>query len=863
MKIRPPRLASWLLAISLRRADRRSRSDDFEEIYRAILEEKGPGQARRWYWGEVLGSLPGYLAFQGYWRFVMLRNYLKVAARQMKRHKVYAAINITGLAVGMACTLLLVLWVREELSYDTFHESRKDIYRLVVRGKDFGAVRSPAPFAPAIEAEIPEVREAVRWVPNPRFVLKYGERAFYEDHGISADPSFLKVFTFPLLLGNPETALAAPDSIILTASLARKYYGNENPLGKSLLLEGRRPLSVTGVMADVPRNSHFRFDYILSFAFVEDIGWWGMEWGDFNFMIYLRTRPPLDEASLVRKLNALAEKHGCEPVVLKQLTFSVQRLEKAYLNPVGVYDLPLGNKKYVHLFSAIALLLALIASINFINLTTARAEKRAKEVGLRKVIGADRRQIIGQFFGESMLLTLISLGLAVVLAEIARPSFEALTGKSIGLRLIDPGFLLILAGVAGFVGLLAGALPSFYLASFQPGLALKGRPRTSARRGSLRRILVVAQFAVSIFLILATGVVFRQLRFIRQTSWTPNGDRMVVLPFNENIGSKYDLVRSELLKHPAVTDVAAKDCLPTTSINSTNSVMWPGKTVDQGQIYFDTTRVDMHYFAAMGMDIVAGRGFSDDYPGDVGTAYVVNEEAVRRAGIINPVGSEFALYGRKGTIVGVVKNTIFQSLRQDLRPQVFHLFSNLPRQTFAGAVLVRIKGAADAPLSEIIAHLEKVWRSVNTYAPFEFRFLDQAVEAHYSNERRQGRLFGSFAFLAIFISCLGLFGLASFVAEKKTKEIGIRKTLGASISDIMFLLTREFSTSVLAANLIAWPVAWFVMRRWLENFALRTSISFWLFLAAGAAALAISWLTIGLHTFKSARADPVKALRYE
>jgi len=484
---------------------------------------------------------------------------------------------------------------------------------------------------------------------------------------------------------------------------------------------------------------------------------------------------------------------------------------------------------------------------------------------LRKVVGADRKQIINQFFGESTMVTLSALALAVVLAKIAMPAFNALTGKQLAFRLFDPGVLLSLGGIACFVGLLAGAFPSLYLSSFQPAQIVKGRSSGWIKKGSLRRILVIAQFSISIALILATVVVFNQMNFIRQKSWNSGRDTLLYIPFKENIGLKYDLVRSKLLENPSISAVGAKDAVPTFVNNNTTGVGWTGKTADQDDIHMETIRVDYDYMKTMGMEIVDGRGFSTDFSGDVGKAYVLSEEAVRKAGIKNPVGKMFRLYGSIGTIVGVVKNSFFQNFRQELRPQVYYLFKDLPAESSdLGVILIRVKSAAAGrPLSDVIAHIEKVWTSVNTSAPFEFHFFDQTIEAQYAGDRRQGKLFGAFAFLAVFISCLGLFGLASFLAEQRTKEIGIRKTLGASIPDIILLLSKDFTRAVLVANLIAWPVAWIVMNRWLQNFTFRTSLHLWIFFAAGSAALILAWLTVGLQTFRSARTNPVEALHYE
>jgi len=872
---RPPRISEWMLMRFYPDRGAYSTLGDLAEEFQARVDEKGPFLARLWYRAQLIQALFYLLREILYWRVTMFRNYFKVALRLIRKHKVYSFINVTGLAISMACALLIVLWVRNELSYDKFNKNLEDIYRVTCIGPLYSGFSSPAPFAPAVAEEIPEVVEVARVGRNPQFVFRHGENAFYEADGITTDPALFRMFSFPLVKGDPETALSGPLGIVISETMARKYFGNGDPIGETLNVEGRVSLVVGGVMADLPRNSHLRFDYAVSIKFAEVEGIWGMKWGDFNFMTYIMTTEHPDETALAAKLNTLAISHNCPQVVHKQLVFSVQRLEDIYLNPLGPYDIPLGNKNYVRLFLLIAFFISLIASINFINLATARAEKRAKEVGMRKVVGADRRQLIGQFFGESSLMILLALVLAVFLARATLPYFNALTAKDLTFRVFDSGILLSLAAIGCFVGFLAGTFPSLYLSSFEPAQVLKGNvPFMSLlkggrsgwiRRGALRRVLVVGQFAVSIALIVATCVVAQQMTFIRQKSWSHARDQMLYIPFKENVGPRYDLVRSELLKNPAIVAVAAKDSLPTKLNNNTSGIGWEGKDADQRDVYMETIRVDTHYFETMGMPITAGRGFSEDFPGDVGAAFVLNEAAVRRTGLIDPVGKWFSLYGRRGVIVGVVKDTYFQSFRQEVRAQAYYLYENMTTGVSGTDVaFIQIKGdSGGSVFKETVAHIEKVWKSVNTITPFEFHFLDEALDAQYQNERSQGRLFGVFAFLAVFISCLGLFGLASFTAEQKTKEIGIRKTLGASIPNIVFLLTADFSKAVLAANLISWPLAWMAMSSWLRGFAYRTSMSPWIYLGAGLAALGISWLTVAMQTLRSARKNPVDALRFE
>ncbi len=801
----------------------------------------------------------------------LLLNYLKVALRAYRRNAGYTLINILGLAIGMACSLLIVLWVQDELGYDRFHQNGKDIYRVIAVGKNGNDFSSPAPFAPAVAAEIPEVVATVRIHKIPRIVFQHEKQVFYEENGITADPSLFRIFSFPLLQGDIDSAFAAPDAIILSASMARKYFRDEDPMGKTLLVEGQIPLKVAGIMADIPRRSHFRFDYVIPFKFVEAHDFWGLGWGDFNFMTYIQTRPQRNEAELIRKLNQVALTHKCPTHVYKVASFSIQKLQDIYLNSIGPYDIPLGSKTQVYLFSLIALFIALIAAINFINLSTARAEKRTHEIGMRKAIGADRRQIIAQFFGESLVITILSLPIALLLASIAMPYFNELTGKEFSMMVFSPHLLVSVAGITCFIGLLAGAFPALYLSAIQPVHAIresmpfplfaKSRFAAWVKRGTLRRILVTSQFIISITLILATLVVGSQLRLIREKSWRLDKDLIVTVPIKENIASKYDLLRSELLKDPAITHVAAKDCLPTAMKNITSGVNWDGKTEDQETIMMGESRIDANYFSTMGMEMVVGRDFSSNFPGDKNEAYILNEQAVSIAGLVDPVGKTFSLYGMRGTIVGIVKNTVFQTLRQELQPQVFHLFNDFNEESPNGTVLIRLKsGQTGMPLSPVIDHIRRVWNGININTPFEYQFLDQQIEAQYGNEQRLEKLFATFAMLAVFISCMGLIGLVSFVAEQRTKEIGIRKVLGASVPGIMVLLTGGFVKQVVLANVLAWPIAYYLLGKWLQGFITRISMGPGLFLFSGTLVLLVALLTGGFQAVKAARMNPTKSL---
>lgn len=872
--MRQPKLSLRLISLFSRAIYSESVKGDCREMYEYIYHERGKIKAWWWLWKQVLTSMPLFFINSIEWGFIMFKNYIKITLRNMWKHKGFSFINISGLAIGLACCILILLWVQDETSYDEFHENKTGIYRILSVGDDSTWDGLPAPLAPAIEKEIPGIIKAVRLLKSPKFVFKYEEQSFYEENGIIADPSFFDVFTFPFLKGNPQQALSTPFSVVISERMARKYFGDLDPVNKSLNIEGRASLKVTGIIKNVPANSHLRFEYVLPFDFAKIAGLRGMAWGDFNFKTYVHLEAHSSSEDIAKKINDSARQHGCPQVVQKQVSLSLQPLPGMYLHPLSKSDTNFGNIKFVRIFSLIALCILIIASINFVNLTTARSENRAKEIGIRKVLGGRRSQLIRQFFGESLVLTFIALVFASILVRLLLPAFNNLTGKNLVFQYSDPGIMLGLFLVTLLAGILAGFYPAVFLSSFKPVDVIKGntgavsffRGRAAGLRGSgsFRKVLVVMQFSVSIILIICSLIVYEQLNFIKNKSWKLEDDLIVHVPVRENIGNKYETVKAELLKSPQITGAALKDCLPTGLRNNTSGVYWPGKTQAHNDIYMETTRISFGYFKTMDMEITAGRDFSKEFPTDLTGGYILNETAVKVAGIKDPVGKMFQLYRKKGVIVGVVKDTHFKSMKRTLNPQVYYLFTDIPKQAFFGYLFIKIKRPDELrSLSQTISHIENTWNKVNSIAPFEYAFLDETIDNLYKNERRLGKIFTSFAFLAIFISCLGLFGLSSFLIEKRTREIGIRKTLGASVRHLVIMLSQDFSKWVLLANIIAIPLAWYAMKAWLQNFAYQTAIDPWIFILAGSAALIIALLTVVFQSLKAAGTNPVDALRCE
>jgi putative ABC transport system permease protein len=798
----------------------------------------------------------------------VLKNYLLIAVRNLRKSKVYSVINMLGLAIGLGCAILILSFIQNELSVNDYHVNRSHIVEAYLKGTKgenttYQSTVSPC-IGPMLKAEYPEVMDAVRIYNFQEVAFQYQDRLFLESNGIAVDSNIFDLFTFPFVSGDPKTALAEPHSMVITRSMAEKYFGNNDPINKKINVEGKGFLVVGGVIKDIPANSHLQFDYAVPYVFLENVPLCGLHWADFSFKTYVQLNQPADLQAVQEKMTQISINNDCPQIKYGGMSFSLQSLNDMYLHPVSNYDMQLGDIRYIYIFSAVALLILAIACINFINLSTARAMTRAKEVSIRKVVGANRRQIVLQLWSEFMLFAGMALGVALAAVQLAIPYFNQLTGKQLQTNFLQPHMLaLIFIALVG-CGVLAGLYPAISISLFQPVKLLQKQSIAGSNSPFLRRLLVIGQFSLSILLIICTLVVSRQMNYIQNKSWNLKDDLVLHMPIKKNIGIKFDVVKNQLLQHPNIVAVSAKDALPTTVNNNTTGVWWTGKTAAQDGLHVETIRVSHDYFASMGLDLVAGRTFSREHESDLGGAYILNEEAVRYMGLTDPVGKEFAAYGKRGAIIGVVEDSYFQTMKQPKRPQAYYLFSNLPYEGFFGSVFVRIADArTHAELQAVISHIKSVWNSVNRMAPFEYHFLDQTIQAQYRNEERLMQLFGIFSTLAIVVSCLGLFGLSTFVAERRTKEIGIRKVLGSTVYGIVMLLSRSFAKWVLVANIIAWPVAWYAMNKWLQDFAYRIDMSWWMFVLSGGIALVIALATVSWQAVKAATANPVDSLRYE
>lgn len=791
----------------------------------------------------------------------MFKNHLKIALRIMKRYRGYAFINITGLAVGMACCILILLWIRNELSYDRFHEKGKRIFKVTIEShRSDGRIESFShtqfPLAPALKERYPDIENATR-IFEAKVLVRYGSKAFNEDRFFLADPSFLEMFTFPLVSGNPETALSRADSILITEDTAQKYFGNEDPIGKIMSVNVKRDLIVTGVMKNLPSNSHIQFDFLAPSAILEDLDRERLrqEWDASGLnswgATYVHTYVLLQESSsyldVEQKISGFLKE-------VKSDTRWMLRMQPLYM----VYLFPINGSntvvKYLTIFSIIAFFVLVIAWINFMNLTTAYSGKRAKEIGMRKVVGAQRGDLVKQFFGEAFVLSLVSSGVAVLLVSLFLPVFNTLSVKQLSLAdSFDLILLLGLLGLAALTGFLSAIYPALFLSSFKPVGILKGSLSSGLKKPLFRRVLVIAQFSLSIIFIIGTVIIYSQLEYIRKKDLGYNKENLIYLPLQGEIQKKYHLLKNEMVQSPNVINVTASNALPSLLDTGAGGLDWEGKDPKLDAVY-NYASVDFDFIETFRMEMAQGRNFSREVISDASN-FILNETAIKEMHLNNPVGKRFSMWGMEGKIIGVVKDFNFRPLRTEIKPLIL-----TPKAMPYTYLIIRIPSKN---CTSAIKHLEGVWNRVNPEYPFDYHFLDEDFDRLYWDEQRLGKIFGYFTCLAIFIACLGLYGLVAFVAEQKTKEIGIRKVLGASILGIIAMLYKEFTKWVLLANVVAWPVAYFVMDMWLQNFAYRTRIRMGVFILSAALALIIAMLTISYKSIKAASANPADSLQYE
>ena len=789
----------------------------------------------------------------------MFKHNFKIATRNLLRNKAYASLNIAGLAIGMASSILILLWSQNELSYDRFHSKAGQIYRLVCSAGDFKAAVSPAGIPGHLQREFPQVKSALRISKPGKVLFEVGERKFEEERVFFADSNFLDMFDFHLIEGNRKTALAGPESILITESMGRKYFPDEvSPIGQLIKKDNSDNFIVRGVLKDPPPNSHLQFDFVLPMSFLarthEDLI--NDVWDSFNFYSYLELdASPGNEASDETATEAQINKIYSDRFPQVQIDFNLQPLVDIHLYSNLQIDLSgHGNALYVKIFSAIAFFILIVACINFMNLATARSSRRAKEIGLKKVVGAERSQLIWQFLSESLVISMISIVLAIVIVYLGLPYFNQLAGKQLSLEILDLNVLLSLAVIGGITGLVSGSYPALFLSGFNPLSVLNGKSGTGRNNSTLRNALVIAQFVISMVMLVGTVVIYDQLSFIRNKNLGFDKSNLLYVSMSGEMWGKQQALRSVLSQDPLTGNYSIISDIPTNITQGDIEIDWEGKDPDS-QVVIPSMRVDDSFVEVFDMEILRGRNFSENLSSD-SARFVINEKMVSIMGLTldNAVGRLIDFKGTKGQVIGIVKDFNYKPLQYEIEPLILH------RHDY-GAVLV-VKVQPDG-FEQTINALSGIYTEMNPAHPFTYGFIDQELERNYRGEQKMGTIFNLFAFLAIFISSIGLYGLSAFVAERHQKEIGIRKVLGANILGLVRLLSGQFVRLALVALVIAVPISWYLMSSWLTDFVYRTNVSWWIYLASGMMVLLVTLITISHQVISTALMNPVKSLRTE
>jgi putative ABC transport system permease protein len=878
---RPPRIAEWILGRCRATGDAFSLLGDLGEEYIHRVETLGGSRARWWYRREILISLPEFIRNFLLWSAVMFKNYLKTTWRVLRRSKGFSFINITGLAVGLACSLMIALYIHHERNFDRFHKESDRIFRvcsyIIQGGEVFRGAWSCPPLAAALKEEFPEVEAAARYSPwSSTNLVRAGEKRFLEEGVRFADASFFDIFDFPFLAGDPKTALRDPLTIVVTQSASARYFGTQNPLGKILHFEDtNRDFKVTGLIQDPPPQSHLQFDFLASLItspIAQD-----KRWMQHNFFTYARLHEQADPKAMEAKFPDFFKRHygpefqaetgkSLEEFLAKEGYYSsyiLEPLQEIHLNKNIADNLSLkGNASDLFIFGTIAVFTLLIACINFMNLSTARFTHRSKEVGIRKVLGSSRKQLVGQFLTESLGLTLVAFALALGVVLILLPLFAGLTERQIRFsNLLDPAFLIPAICILFAVGLFAGSYPSFFLSSFLPARTIKGPVSVRGKKHLiLRRGLVILQFAITFFVCLGTLVVSRQLRFVQNRDLGFNKDHVVIVHRADALRLKGLAFKQSLVRHPDILAVSHSESLPGRHFDPTTHRLEGSPPTEVYRLM--TMHADEDFAALYGLELADGRYFDPRIPTDATSAVVINEAAARVMGLSDPVGRRIykewggAKPGEFVTIIGVLKDFHFASLHEEIQPMILRPF--MERWWNYTSVKIRTDN-----LPRTLGLIESEWKTFTGGQPLEYSFLDSDFNRLYKAEQRTGRIFGIFGLLALFVACLGLFGLLSYTVERRTKEIGIRKVLGASGFQITTLITREVFILVLIASIVAAPLAYYGMQKWLQNFAYRISMSGLLFLVTALFLMTAALMSVGFRALKAAAANPSESLKYE
>jgi len=790
----------------------------------------------------------------------MIKNYFKIAWRNLLHNKTFSLINIFGLALGMTCSLLIMLWLKDELKKDRFHANDKRLFRVMENQYYSGDIStfsaSPGILAENIVKDIPEIEMAsqILWEEEPLFTVN---DKFDKEKGRYVQKDFLRMFSYKLEKGDPNTALARPDAVVISKKLADKYFKGEDPIGKMIKIDSKESVVVTGVLEEIPELSSLTFDFLMSYDIWFKRNDWAKEWGNNG----PRCAVMLKKNTSVDKVNAKIKNYIKTKNKDSNVELFLQNYGESYLYSNWENGKQAGGRiENVRIFSFVAVVILLIACINFMNLATARSLRRAREIGVRKVVGAGKRQLIAQFIGESMFVSFLAILISLLIVVLILPSFNALTEKQLAIDLTDPMFVLILLGLMVVTGVISGSYPALFMSTLKPIVVLKGILKFKSGATLFRKGLVVSQFVLSIILILGMIVVYRQIDYIHNKNLGFSKEDLLYMPLEGGLGKNFMAFKDELLKQPGIKNVTSAQSSPIEVGSSTQGVRWPGKDTTK-LILFSNNPITYDYVKTMGIELIAGRDFDPSFSLDT-MNYLVNEAAARKIGYKDPVGKELTMWGDKGSIIGLMKDFHHNSLKVPIEPLILRLFKGswVKEGGYWGNVIIRTE---KGKTKQAIASMESTFKKFNPGFPFRYYFTDDEIMKNYKAEYTTSKLSRYFAFLAIFISCLGLFGLVTFTAEQKTKEIGIRKVLGASVTGIVRMLSKDFLKLVLIAAAIAFPVAWWLMNKWLQDFEYRIQIGWWVFIVAGVAAILIALLTISFQSIKAALANPVKSLRTE
>lgn len=804
----------------------------------------------------------------------MIKNYIKVAFRNIVRQKFFAFINVTGLAIGICCCLLILAFVNEEFSYDNFHPDKEDIYRIALDRKfpdnAFVYARTPMPMGQAMVNDLPNVQASTRiYAAFNELTFQIDDRYFDEPNVMAVDSTFFDFFEVQFVDGDKSTALDMPNSLIITEAMATKYFGDEQAVGKQLTIQNVGEMMVRGVVKPMPVNSHFHFDFLFSLSSMPGL-YRNTFWGSYLAHTYIKLEPGTDTQMIETSMRDITKTY-MEPQVQSILgidwsqyeaagndhNYFLQPLESIHLNSNFQWEIePNGNKTIVYLFLAISVFILLIACINFINLTTARAANRAREVGMRKVLGAVKNQLIVQFLVESILMCLVATGLATVMATLVLPFFNDLAGKSFqtdSLLTLEVSIGLVVFSIG--LGMLAGLYPAFVLSAYKPIVVLKGRASSGAKNSWLRNTLVILQFGISIILVIGTLIIYQQIEYMNSKPLGFDKDQLVIIERTNLLGQETETFKNILLDNPNVSSVSGSNTFPGRLITGGTFTDVQGDASDRYLI--PNLRGDYDLIETMGLEVIAGRAFDERIVTDT-TAIIINEAAARTFGWSDPVGKQLQpINGPVFNVIGVVKDFHFESLHQDIGPLA--LFAS-DIQRGAGIMVAKI---SNENVAATLKSMESVWDQFVQQRPVEYTFVDQDFGALYEAETRSGKLFSSFAILAIVIACLGAFGLAAFLASQRKKEIGIRKVLGASVGSIVRLLSNEFVKLILVANVLAWPIAYYLMQEWLSSFAYAVGVNIWYFALATLVSIIIALLTVSFHSIRAALSNPSDTLHTE